>query len=75
VGPTKKWYQSKTIIVNVLSGAVALAAYANVIPLPAGIRMALPAFLAIANIVLRLVTGQPIEGSPADTRPSPPPGS
>ena len=56
----KAWYQSKTIWVNVITGALAVAAQlSNTFPITQ-----YPLFwsstITVLNVFLRLITGQPI---------------
>lgn len=60
---TKQWWQSKTIVLNVLVGVLAVAeattdALKPVLP-PEALGGVLAA-LAVVNVVLRVATGQPI---------------
>ncbi len=57
----KKWYQSKTIIANVVGFlAMGLTMFAGV-ELPAGVEgEAVAAVMALVNLVLRFVTSEPI---------------
>lgn len=65
----KPWYFSKTMWVNIVSFAAAILVMAQAQPwivanpsAAAGVASA----LALVNIALRLISGAPIEGSPAD---------
>lgn len=65
---SKKWYTSKTVWFNILSGVVAIcgvlaAPDAGISPKYASI---FTTVVMVANIFLRLISGQPIENSPAD---------
>lgn len=63
---SKKWYQSKTLWVNIIGGVVVLVEYV------AGINPAwaqsTTAALVILNLVLRLLTNKPIDGTPGARR-------
>jgi len=57
----KKWYESKTIWLNVLALIVAVAAgFGYTGELPADWVVFVPAIIAIINLILRLVTDRPI---------------
>lgn len=60
----KPWYQSITIWVNaiiILSAVLAALAAPDVVEhLPAWVGVSLPPVLAILNIILRALTGQPV---------------
>lgn len=61
----KKWYQSKTIVVNaVVAALVALEAGTGLLQplLPANFYAAVAIALPVINAVLRVVTSQPIVG-------------
>ena len=58
----KAWWQSKTIWVNALALAGAIVV-AFGLPEQQWVVIA-PAILAGANLFLRIITGQPIEGAP-----------
>jgi len=61
---SKKWYLSKVLWVNVVGIIIALVTTLitqNIITAEIG-----SAVLAVANIILRLLTNQPITGSPGD---------
>lgn len=59
---TKPWWESKTIWFNVLSGAVDLAqTLGGVGVLPPGV---LPLVVAVGNVLLRIITSQPIGTAP-----------
>ncbi len=59
---TKKWYESKTLWVNIVGGVVVVVQYVS------GINPAwaegTAATLVILNLILRLLTNQPIDGTP-----------
>jgi uncharacterized membrane protein len=57
---TKKWYASKTIIVNVVALAASLLAVAGIELTPDQQGAIVTSILAVANIVLRLVTTEAI---------------
>lgn len=66
----KKWYQSKTIIVNLLAAVVAVAGAAQGTDLIAEYPTAVAMFGALvsgANILLRLVTNLPIGETDEET--------
>jgi hypothetical protein len=67
--PSKPWWQSKTLWFNILSiVGVALAAVlqsAGDLHIPASWIAVLTVVVAVVNMVLRLVTSQPISGTPA----------
>jgi hypothetical protein len=56
----KTLIESKTFWVNLLTGAIAVGGYLTGV-IPAQYQPYLIGGLAIANIVLRLITGQPID--------------
>jgi hypothetical protein len=57
---TKKWYASKTIIVNVVALSASLLAVAGIELTPDQQGAIVTSILAVANIVLRLVTTEAI---------------
>lgn len=69
----KPWYQSKTLWVNLIILALALidagtgndwvAQHVSESP---RVAQAVAGMVAVLNLALRLLTGKPIEGSPAD---------
>ena len=66
---SKKWYQSKTLWVNVVTLAITIITTLitqNIIAPEIG-----AAVLGVANIILRLLTNQPITGSPGDKSAAP----
>lgn len=67
VTTTKPWYQSKTIWLNVIAVAVFVVTGLGAMP---GIDPSwAPWFgfaVAVLNFVLRMITNQPIAGSPGD---------
>jgi len=71
---TKAWYASRTVWAGVLAIIAAVLAAVLDVPLVRDTPHVAESILAAAGvvgIVLRLVTGQPIAGSPADTPPAP----
>jgi len=60
----KKWYQSKTIWTNVIMGALAvISQVSNVFPI-ASHPQAWVLTTSVLNIILRLITSQPIGATP-----------
>jgi len=59
----KKWYKSKTIITNILLLVITIGGEAaNIFPASKN-PQAYASIVAVANIVLRFMTGEPIKGS------------
>lgn len=68
-GEPKPWYQSKTIWLNAVTFAAGMLAVIQVTPnlLPDSATPWIVLALAGCNLLLRLVTGEPLAGTPADT--------
>lgn len=65
----KKWYESKTVWLNAVTFIAGLLALIQVTPdlLPADYTPWIVLALSVCNLALRLITGTPIAGTPADT--------
>lgn len=62
----KEWYRSKTVWAGILAAAIALAdRVLGMNMIPAHVAELVIAGQAVLHIVLRLLTGEPIKGSPA----------
>lgn len=60
----KPWWKSKTVWVNLLAALISIAAeLQHAIPLPERVSTYVVAVVAVANIVLRLLTAQPVTAS------------
>lgn len=65
---SKPWYTSKTIWLNVISAILAIVgALQTSIPITPTIASAFAGTVTVLNIVLRLLSGAPITGTPAAT--------
>ena len=58
----KKWYESKTILANIATFLVGVAAIADQLPIGPQGKSYLIAAAALANIALRVFTSEPIQG-------------
>ena len=67
----KHWYQSKTVWVNVLLFAIALAALFSSDPLFADYARYLVLAQSVLNLALRFLTNTAIAGTPAANGPAP----